>query len=91
MADSEDMEYFEERLKKEKDHYKNIIVNGIIQGVGMHHAGLNNRYRSSVEMLFRIGILKGVFATGTLALGANKSFPHYFCDYSEFFRYTYAV
>merc|ERR1712159_977318 len=36
-----------------------------------HYEGLGTRYRQKVEVLFRMGYLKVVFATGTLALGIN--------------------
>ncbi|KAK7063652.1 hypothetical protein R3P38DRAFT_2819611 [Favolaschia claudopus] len=41
------------------------------RGVGVHHAGMNKKYRSLVESLFRQGWIRVVIATGTLALGIN--------------------
>lgn len=41
------------------------------RGIGVHHAGMNRKYRQVVEMLFRKGYLRVVIATGTLALGIN--------------------
>lgn len=41
------------------------------RGIGVHHAGMNRKYRQVVEMLFRQGFLRVVIATGTLALGIN--------------------
>ncbi|KAH7929957.1 P-loop containing nucleoside triphosphate hydrolase protein [Leucogyrophana mollusca] len=41
------------------------------RGIAVHHSGMNKRYRSLVESLFRRGFLRVVFATGTLALGIN--------------------
>ncbi|KAI1263662.1 P-loop containing nucleoside triphosphate hydrolase protein [Xylariaceae sp. FL1019] len=41
------------------------------RGIGVHHSGMNRRYRQVVEMLFRRGFLTVVIATGTLALGIN--------------------
>lgn len=41
------------------------------RGIGVHHAGMNRKYRQVVEMLFRKGFLRVVIATGTLALGIN--------------------
>ncbi|KAI1344818.1 hypothetical protein F5Y15DRAFT_6383 [Xylariaceae sp. FL0016] len=41
------------------------------RGLAVHHAGMNRRYRQTVEMLFRKGFLTAVIATGTLALGIN--------------------
>ena len=41
------------------------------RGIGVHHAGMNRKYRQFVEMYFRKGYLRVVIATGTLALGIN--------------------
>ena len=41
------------------------------RGIGVHHAGMNRKYRQVVEMLFRSGYLRVIIATGTLALGIN--------------------
>lgn len=54
--------------------WKNInpdILNALRRGIGIHHAGMNRKYRQIVEMLFRKGFLTVVVATGTLALGLN--------------------
>lgn len=47
------------------------IISALRRGVGVHHAGLNTKYRQVVEMLFRKGFLTVVISTGTLALGLN--------------------
>lgn len=47
------------------------LIDGLKRGVGVHHAGMNRKYRQVVEMLFRKGYLRVVIATGTLALGIN--------------------
>ncbi|KAM5352390.1 hypothetical protein ACJ41O_005113 [Fusarium nematophilum] len=47
------------------------LVDALRRGLGVHHAGMNRRYRQIVEMLFRKGYLRLVVATGTLALGIN--------------------
>lgn len=47
------------------------LIEGLMRGIGVHHAGLNRKYRYCVEMLFRKGYLRVVIATGTLALGIN--------------------
>ncbi|PFH60934.1 hypothetical protein XA68_18554 [Ophiocordyceps unilateralis] len=47
------------------------IISALGRGVAVHHAGMNRRYRQTVEILFRKGFLTVVIATGTLALGIN--------------------
>ncbi|RYO67691.1 putative helicase [Alternaria tenuissima] len=47
------------------------LIDGLMRGIGVHHAGMNRKYRYCVEMLFRKGYLRVVIATGTLALGIN--------------------
>ncbi|OAP63865.1 hypothetical protein AYL99_03092 [Fonsecaea erecta] len=47
------------------------LINGLRRGIGVHHAGMNRKYRQVCEILFRKGYLRVVIATGTLALGIN--------------------
>lgn len=47
------------------------LMDGLKRGIGVHHSGMNRKYRYVVEMLFRKGYLRVVIATGTLALGIN--------------------
>lgn len=47
------------------------LTDALKRGIGVHHAGMNRKYRQVVEMLFRKGYLRVVIATGTLALGIN--------------------
>lgn len=47
------------------------LVKGLRRGIGVHHAGMNRKYRQLCETLFRKGYLRVVVATGTLALGIN--------------------
>ncbi|KAL9602428.1 MAG: hypothetical protein Q9219_001852 [cf. Caloplaca sp. 3 TL-2023] len=47
------------------------MMESLTRGIGVHHAGMNRKYRQAVEMLFRKGFLRVVIATGTLALGIN--------------------
>ncbi|VUC37465.1 unnamed protein product [Clonostachys rosea] len=65
---SEVNEYLD-KLKEEKLH--GWMIKALRRGVGVHHAGINRRYRQIVEILFRRGYLRLVVATGTLALGIN--------------------
>ncbi|KNC50877.1 DEAD/DEAH box helicase [Thecamonas trahens ATCC 50062] len=48
-----------------------ILKEGLLRGVGVHHAGLPRKYREAVERLFRAHYLKLVVATETLALGIH--------------------
>nr|POF06890.1 putative helicase [Quercus suber] len=47
------------------------LIDSIGRGIGVHHAGMNRKYRQVVEILFRKGFLRVIIATGTLALGIN--------------------
>lgn len=47
------------------------LIRAFERGIGVHHAGMNRKYRQAIEMLFRSGFLRVVIATGTLALGIN--------------------
>ncbi|KAI1973257.1 hypothetical protein LOZ51_005071 [Ophidiomyces ophidiicola] len=47
------------------------LIDALERGIGVHHAGMNRKYRQVCEMLFRRGFLRVVIATGTLALGIN--------------------
>jgi superfamily II RNA helicase len=47
------------------------LIDALARGVGVHHAGMNRKYRQVCEILFRKGFLRVVIATGTLALGIN--------------------
>ncbi|KIW92250.1 uncharacterized protein Z519_07234 [Cladophialophora bantiana CBS 173.52] len=47
------------------------LIDALKRGVGVHHAGMNRKYRQVCEILFRKGYLRVVIATGALALGAN--------------------
>ncbi|PSN74496.1 P-loop containing nucleoside triphosphate hydrolase protein [Corynespora cassiicola Philippines] len=47
------------------------LLDSLRRGIGVHHAGMNRKYRHVVEVLFRKGFLRVVIATGTLALGIN--------------------
>ncbi|PWY75483.1 DEAD/DEAH box helicase [Aspergillus heteromorphus CBS 117.55] len=47
------------------------LLDALKRGIGIHHAGMNRKYRHVCEILFRKGYLRVVIATGTLALGIN--------------------
>ena len=47
------------------------LIAALARGIGVHHAGMNRKYRQVCEILFRKGFLRVVIATGTLALGIN--------------------
>lgn len=48
-----------------------IYIEGLERGIALHHSGLPRRYRTAVETLFRIGFLRIIFSTETLAVGIN--------------------
>ncbi|KAJ7386934.1 putative ATP-dependent RNA helicase ddx60 [Desmophyllum pertusum] len=48
-----------------------IFKRSLKRGISYHHAGLNNKKRCTVEMLFREKYLQVIAATGTLALGIH--------------------
>ncbi|KAG6377308.1 hypothetical protein JVT61DRAFT_15097 [Boletus reticuloceps] len=55
------------------------------RGIAVHHSGMNKRYRTVVESLFRQGFVRVMFATGTLALGINApTKTSVFCGDSPF-------
>ncbi|KAH9175040.1 P-loop containing nucleoside triphosphate hydrolase protein [Lactarius sanguifluus] len=61
------------------------LVRALRRGVAVHHSGLNKAYRVLVERLFRVGFLRVVIATGTLALGINApTKASVFCGDSPF-------
>mmetsp|Transcript_92223 Transcript_92223/g.176876 ORF Transcript_92223/g.176876 Transcript_92223/m.176876 type:complete len:1979 (-) Transcript_92223:351-6287(-) len=47
------------------------LLEGLRRGIGMHHEACKTNYRQAVEVLFRRGYLRVIFATKTLALGIN--------------------
>mmetsp|Transcript_59948 Transcript_59948/g.97036 ORF Transcript_59948/g.97036 Transcript_59948/m.97036 type:complete len:1938 (-) Transcript_59948:58-5871(-) len=65
----EDIEETLQELKK--NGTADWLIDGLRRGVGMHHEGCKRTYKDAVEILFRRGYLRVVFATGTLALGIN--------------------
>ncbi|PQE30888.1 DEAD DEAH box helicase protein [Rutstroemia sp. NJR-2017a WRK4] len=65
----EELEEFVRQLRRKE--IKEDWIDLLKRGVGVHHAGMNRKYRQCVEMLFRKGFLRVVVATGTLSLGIN--------------------
>lgn len=59
------------RYELEKRGVASWLLDALSRGIGVHHAGMNRKYRQVCEMLFRKGFLCVVIATGTLALGIN--------------------
>ena len=70
-VDEKVVEFVEQRLLSIGYKQDDLFPRGLRLGIGMHHAGLNAKERSAVEMLFRMKVLNLVFATGTLALGIH--------------------
>lgn len=46
-------------------------LEGLVNGLAAHHAGLIPVFKEAVEELFQMGLVKVVFATETLSLGIN--------------------
>jgi hypothetical protein len=65
----EELDEFIRQLRRK--YIKEELIDLLKRGIGIHHAGMNRKYRQTVEMLFRKGFLRVVIATGTLALGIN--------------------
>ncbi|XP_053992997.1 uncharacterized protein LOC128884039 isoform X2 [Hylaeus volcanicus] len=59
------------RISTRLDKKTSIYVEGLRRGIAFHHSGLGRRYRSGVEMLYRMGYLRVVFSTDTLSHGVN--------------------
>ena len=64
-----DLEIYVKQLRRRE--VPEYLINALARGVGVHHAGMNRKYRQVVEILFRKGFLRVIIATGTLALGIN--------------------
>ncbi|XP_062429776.1 probable ATP-dependent RNA helicase DDX60 isoform X2 [Rhea pennata] len=57
------------RVRFQRKGYEQKML--ALRGIGYHHGSMAFRERQVVEMLFRLGYIKVVTATGTLALGIN--------------------
>jgi superfamily II RNA helicase len=51
--------------------FEDSKVDQLLCGVGSHHAGILPAHKAFVETLFRLELMKAVFATETLAAGIN--------------------
>ncbi|TQS38013.1 hypothetical protein Golomagni_01491 [Golovinomyces magnicellulatus] len=58
-------------LSLQERRVSTILINLLTRGIGVHHSGLNRKYRQCVEILFRREFLGAVIATGTLSMGIN--------------------
>ncbi|KAI9465203.1 P-loop containing nucleoside triphosphate hydrolase protein [Lactarius psammicola] len=73
------------RWTSKKDSIPEFLFRALRRGVAIHHSGMNKGYRVLVERLFRVGFLRVVIATGTLALGINApTKASVFCGDSPF-------
>merc|ERR1719353_326239 len=62
----------EDQIKKlEFAGIDKVLIEGLRRGIAYHHEGAKQKYRQCVEILFRLGFLKIVLATSSLALGVN--------------------
>ncbi|KAF8146445.1 hypothetical protein K438DRAFT_507113 [Mycena galopus ATCC 62051] len=60
-----------EQIQDLRRYVPEWALQALERGVGVHHAGMNKKYRSLAESLFRQGFIRVMIATGTLALGIN--------------------
>jgi superfamily II RNA helicase len=54
--------------------FEDGVVEQLLCGIGSHHAGILPAHKAFVETLFRLELMKAVFATETLAAGISKLF-----------------
>jgi superfamily II RNA helicase len=48
-----------------------LLIRGLWRGIGVHHMGLDKKYRDAVELLFRAKYIRVVIATNTLSVGIH--------------------
>lgn len=58
-------------MENEEIEFSNETVEQILCGIGSHHAGLLPAHKAFTETLYRLELMKVVFATETLAAGIN--------------------
>jgi superfamily II RNA helicase len=63
--------YIDEFLSRNPDAGRTGQVDALYCGIAAHHAGILPAWKSLVEELFQMGLIKVVFATETLAAGIN--------------------
>ncbi|NXT01527.1 DDX60 helicase, partial [Jacana jacana] len=68
-VDEDTLQKIFHRLRFERKGY--LQQRMALRGIGYHHGSMNAKERQVVEMLFRMGYIKVVTATSTLALGIN--------------------
>ncbi|KGL74939.1 putative ATP-dependent RNA helicase DDX60, partial [Tinamus guttatus] len=68
-VDEETLNKILDRVKLQKKGYEQTML--ALRGIGYHHGSMFAKERQVVEMLFRLGYIKVVTATGSLALGIN--------------------
>ncbi|KAF7684600.1 hypothetical protein TCON_0218 [Astathelohania contejeani] len=54
-----------------KRSVEKVYLDMLARGIGVHHNGMNKKYRELVEILFRTKHVTVVFSTETLSLGIN--------------------
>jgi len=66
-------ELFKEQIEPELHELESVqlVHRAVLQGVGVHHAGLLPGLKIIVEKMFSLGLLKVLYATETFALGVN--------------------
>lgn len=72
--DNDEIAHLINELKRNEEVPKsevNSLEPLLIHGVTYHHAGLSHSTRLSIEKSFRLGLIKAVVATPTLAAGIN--------------------
>nr|XP_058158354.1 probable ATP-dependent RNA helicase DDX60 [Dasypus novemcinctus] len=69
VVDNQTLKKILHRLKGTRQCYK--LYAPLQRGIGYHHASMEYKQRQVVEMLFRLGHVKVVTATSSLALGIN--------------------
>lgn len=71
VTDSIIQEVSSKKLRNKSSFRKDWMYFCLLRGIGLHYSELPRPYKNTVERLFRLGLLRVVVATGTLALGIN--------------------